>query len=89
MQTNIELVYDVLTAWFSKFNGIRNIWIRFGELGMEVGADWILGDKTGQYRYLISRDIMENAEAEFFPLCEKSLMEKIERAHSFWEVGEE
>lgn len=89
MQTNIELVYDVLSSWFSKFDGIHDVCVKFSEMGLEIGATWTLGERVGSYRYVIPRQIMENAEAEFFPLCEKSILEKIETSHMVWEVGEE
>lgn len=87
--TNLEVIYDALTAIHSRFEGVEGISVYFTESGLVITATWMYRDieKMLTVQHVISREEFENC-IEMNTL-EETVFNEIERQHMVWEVGEE
>jgi len=87
--TNLETLYDILTVWFSRFEGTDGVTISFNNLGMKITVYWVYpdSDKLCTAQYSITKEEME--QGVNFDDMEEHIMNEIERQHMVWEVGEE
>ena len=92
MTTNIETIYDALTVWFTRLEGISDIAVYMSEMGMVITAHFInenkdIDNQQMTAQYVISKEEMQSGID--FDGLEKHIMNKIQSSHMLWEVGEE
>lgn len=88
MTSNIETIYDILTAWATKFEFIQTVTVGFD---VESGAIMICiscGDDL-RLHHTISKFEMENLDGTLFNYLENKIFEKFEREFKIATVGEE
>lgn len=94
MTTNIETIYDALTVWFSRLDGVESVSVGISELGFLIHANFISENKDTNHQQMtvskfITRSHMEQLSPENFNEMEKLIMDEFQRQHMLWEVGEE
>lgn len=96
MSSNLETLYDILTVYHSRFEGVSGIIIQFGEYGMSIQGVWNVpptDDHPEGGRIEITKFIpkveMENLPDGAGEHLEKLSLDFIETLHMKWEVGED
>lgn len=94
MATNLETIYDALTVWFSRLDGVESVSVGISELGLLIHASFINENKDTNHQQMtvskfITRAHMEQLSSDSLDEMEKLIMDEFQRQHMLWEVGEE
>lgn len=96
MTSNLETLYDILTVYHSRFEGVTAINVQLNETGIAIQAVWDVsanevypeGGRIEVTKFIHKQE-MESIQDDNGEHFEKHILDFIESIHMKWEVGEE